>query len=171
MSPGLPAGPPPSRPSSPAEEHADIVQNSYARTTVDSAYTMVIDGQLLNRSWASSRLISLSRIQQHIERETHVPVTHEMLLLAEPQRTKHQKRSWKSYVESVSRCVAGYHHAFGASEHEECRSIQGDICAYAHTLRRGLPSSVDVTQFLVASSRHYKPCVEHGFAQNNRPVA
>ena len=77
------------------------------------------------------------------------PVTLEMLLRAEPQQTKYQKTSWWSNVESVFRCVAWYHHVFGASEHDSCRSIQGDIRAYAHTLRRGLPSGIDVTQFLM----------------------
>ena len=90
----------------------------------------------------------MRRIKEHVERETHVPVTPEMLLHEEPQKSI-RKRLWWSSVESISRCVAGYHHAFGASEHDSCRSIQGDICAYAHTLRRGLPSSVDVTQFLM----------------------
>ena len=41
----------------------------------------------------------------------------------------------------------------GASEHDACRSIRGDICAYAHTLRRGLPNSVDVKQFLMLLHR------------------
>ena len=91
----------------------------------------------------------MCRINEHVERETHVPVALEMLLHEEPQRTKYQKRSGWSNVESISRCVAGYHHAFGASEHDSCRSIQGGICAYAHTLRRGLPSSDDVTQFFM----------------------
>ena len=132
-----------------AAEHAAVLQNSYVRTTIQSAWTIIIDGQFISPTWATSSLISLSRIQQHVERETHVPVTLEMLLHGDPQRWKYQKRSWWSSVESISRCVAGYHHAFGASEHDSCGSIQRDICAYAHTLRRGLPSSVDVTQFLV----------------------
>ena len=129
------------RPGTPRVSSED---NGYVRTTVHSAWTYTFC-----RTWANARLISLSRIQQHIKRETHVPVTLEMLLHAEPQQTKYLKRSWWSNVESVFRCVAGYHYAFGASEHDSCRSIQGDICAYAHTLRRGLPSSVDVTQFLM----------------------
>ena len=131
-----------------AAEHAASLQNSYVRTTIQSAWTIITDGQIISPTWANSTLISLSRIQQHVERETHVPVTLEMLLHGDPHRWKYQKRSWWSNVESVSRCVAGYHHAFGASEHDSCRSIQRDICAYAHTLRRGLPNSVDVTQFL-----------------------
>ena len=70
-------------------------------------------------------------------------------LHAQSEHIKHQRRSWCSNVELVFRCVANYDHAFAASEHDSCRSIQKDFCAYAHTLRRGLPSSVDVTQFLM----------------------
>ena len=136
-----------------AAEHADFLQNSYVRATVDSAWSAIIDGRRISSTWANAELISLSRIQQHIEQETHVPVTLEMLLHAEPPRTKHQKRSWWSNVESISRCVAGYHHAVGASEHDTCRSIQDDICAYAQTLRRGLPSNVDVAEFFALLHR------------------
>ena len=118
--------------------------NGYVGTTVHCAWTYTFC-----RKWANARLISLSRIQEHIKRETHVPVTLEMLLHAEPQQTKYQKRSWWSNVESVFRCVARYHQAVGASEHDKCRSIETDIGEYAHTLRQGLPSSVDVTQFLM----------------------
>ena len=90
-----------------AAEHADFLQNSYVGTTILSAWTMTNVG-----------LISLSRLQQHIERETHVPLTLNMLLHAKPQQTKSQNISWIYNLESVSRCVASYHHAFGASEHD-----------------------------------------------------
>ena len=136
-----------------AAEHADFLQNSYVRATVDSAWSVIINRQFIISAWANANLLSLFRIKQHIERETHQPLTLEALLHAEPPRTNHQKRSWWSNIESKSRCVAGSHHAAGASEHDTCRSIQGDICAYAHTLRRGLPSNVDVTEFLTLLHR------------------
>ena len=130
-----------------AAEHADFLRNSYVRATVHSAWSAIIE------QWANAKLISLSRIQQHIEQETHVPVTLDMLLHAEPPPTKLQKRSWFSNLQSISRCVAGYHQAVGASEHDSCRSIQDDICAYAQTLRRGLPGNVDVAEFLALLHR------------------
>ena len=120
----------------------------HVRTTINTAWTYTFC-----RTWTKAKLISLSRIQRHIMRATHVPVTLEMLLHGQSEHTKHQRRSWWSHVESVFRCVADYDHAFVASEHDSCRCIQNDICAYAHTLRRGLPSSVDVTQFLMLLHR------------------
>ena len=84
-----------------AAEHSDLLQKIYVRATVDSAWSMIIDGQCISSMWANAhmqqemlacdgmltKLISLSRIQQHIEQETHVPVTLEMLLRAGARRT------------------------------------------------------------------------------------
>ena len=136
-----------------AAEHADFLQKAYVQTTVDSAWSVIIEKNFISSTWANARLLSLSRIKQHIKRETQEPVTLEMLLHADPLRTKHQKRSWWSNIESISRCVAGYHNAAGASEYDACRSIQDDICGYAQILRRGLSSNVDVTQFLTLLHR------------------
>ncbi len=136
-----------------AAEHADVLMNSYVTATVDSAWSAIVDRQDISSAWANARLLSLARIKQHIMRETHEPVTLEALLHAEPPRTKHQKRSWWSNVESISRCIAAYRHAISASEHDSCRAIQQDICAYAYILRRGLPSNVDVTEFFALLHR------------------
>jgi uncharacterized protein YchJ len=136
-----------------AAEHADVLEDSYVTATVDSAWSAVMSRQDISSAWANARLLSLARIKQHIMRETHEPVTLEALLHAEPPRTKHQRRSWWSNMESISRCITTYHHAFSASEHDTCRSIQQDICAYAYTLRRGLPSDVDVTEFFALLHR------------------
>ena len=120
-----------------AEEHADVQENSYVTAIVDSAWSEIMDRQhvaqnpYIRTAWANARLLSLARIKQHIMRETHEPVTLEALLHAEPSQTKHQKRSWKCNVDSISRCIAAYHHAISAAEHDLCRSIQQDICAYA----------------------------------------
>ena len=142
-----------------AAEHADVLENSYVTATVDSAWSAIMDRQRVARNahtriaWANSRLLSLAKIKQHIMKETHEPVTLEALLHAEPPRTKHQKRSWSSNVASISCCIAAYHHAISSSEHHSCRAIQQEICAYAYTLRRGLPSNVDVTEFFALLHR------------------
>ena len=136
-----------------AAEHADVQENSYVTAIVDSAWSAIMDRQHVARNayirtaWANARLLSLAKIKQHIMRETHEPVTLEALLLAEPPRTKHQRRSWWSNVESISRCIMAYHHAISASDHDTGCAIQQDIYAYAYVLRRGLPSNVDVTEF------------------------
>ena len=51
-------------------------------------------------------------------------------------------------MQSISGCVAGYHHAFGASEHNACHTIREDVSGYTDTLRRGLSNSADTSQFL-----------------------
>ena len=112
-----------------------------------------MDKHDISSAWANARLLSLARIKQHIVRYTHEPVTLEALRHAEPPQAKHQKRSWWSSMESISRCIAAYHHAVSASEHGSCRSIEQDICAYAYTLRQGLPSDVDVTEFFTLLHR------------------
>ena len=122
--------------------------NDYVVAKVHTAWTYTFC-----RHWENAKPISLPRIQQHVLRETHVPVTLEMLLYADPQQTKYQKRSWWSNVESVLRCVAGYHRASVAAEHFSSRSLQGDIVEHSITLRRGLPNSVDVKQFLMLLHR------------------
>ena len=126
-----------------AAEHAAFLENSYVTAIIDSAWS----------AWSWSRLLSLARIKELIMKETHEPVTLEALLHAEPPRTRQQKRSWWSNIESISRCVAAYHHAISASEHDSCRLVQRNICAYAFTLRRGLPSNVDVTEFFTLLHR------------------
>ena len=117
--------------------------NDYIKSMAHSAWTYTFC-----HNWANTKMVSLSRIQQHIQRETHVPVTLDMLLQADLHVTKYQKRPWWSDVESTLRCVTRYHHAFCASEYESCALIQRYIRAYSLTLRRGLHSNVDVTEFL-----------------------
>ena len=104
-----------------AAEHADVQMNSYVTAT-----------RHIRTAWANARLLSLAKFKQHIMRETHEPVTLEA--------------SWWSNMESISQCIATYHHAIGASEHDSCRAIQHDICAYAYALRRCL-SNVNMTEF------------------------
>ena len=120
---------------------------AYVRATVDLAWSAIIDEQFISSAWANSELISLSEIQNHIAMVTHEPVTLEMLINSERRQKKQSRRSWRSNVESISRCVAAYHHAVGASEHDKMESIRADICDYAFTLRRSLPSHVVVTEF------------------------
>ena len=132
------------------EEQPDVchaASRAYVRATVDSAWTTIIDGPPVNSCQPNSEIISLSGIQSHVAMVTYAPVTMDMLLNAEPQQTKQMRRSWWSNIDSISRCVAMYHHAVGASEHDKIESIRRDICGYAYTLRRGLPSHVDVTEF------------------------
>ena len=122
--------------------------NDYVFAKVHTAWTYTF-----SRHWENADVISLPKIQQHLLRETHVPVSLEMLLYADPQQTKYRRRSWWSIVESVLRCVGSYQRAIGAAEHLSCRSIQRDLLEYSITLRRGLPNSVDVKQFLALLHR------------------
>ena len=71
----------------------------------------------------------------------HVPMSLEMLV-GRRSGEKAEK------AQSISRCVAAYHHAFCVSEHHTCHAIREDISGYADTLRRGLPDTNDTSQFL-----------------------
>ena len=64
-----------------------------------------------------------------------------------------RNRRGQGDIESISRCVAAYHHAISASEHDSCRLVRRDIFAYTFTLRRGLASNVDVTEFFMLLHR------------------
>ena len=118
-----------------AAEHAAFLENSYATAIIDSAWSNVMRRQ-------DARLLSLDRIKELIMKDTYEPVTLKALLYAEPPRTRLQ-----GDVESIFRCVAAYRRAIIASEHDLCRLVQRRIYAYAFTLRRSLPTNVDVTEF------------------------
>ena len=118
-----------------AAEHPAFLENGYATAIIDSAWSNVMRRQ-------DARLLSLARIKELIMKDTHEPVTLEALLHAEPPRTRLQ-----GDIESISRCVAAYRRAIIASEHDLCRLVQRRICAYTFTLRRSLPTNVDVTEF------------------------
>ena len=121
-----------------AAEQTDHRSNAYVRETIESAWT---------RASANARFVSRSSLQEKLEQEMHVPITLDFLFHHDPPQ-RMQKKSWPGALETVSRCVAAYHHAFGASEHDACLSIQNDICGWANRLRRDLPGNVDTTQFL-----------------------
>ena len=121
-----------------AAEQTDHRSNAYVRETIESAWT---------RASANARFVSRSSLQEKLEQEMLVPITLEILFHHDPPR-RMQNKSWPGALETVSRCGAAYHHAFGASEHDACLSIQNDICGWANRLRRDLPGNVDTTQFL-----------------------
>ena len=112
-----------------------VLENRYAAAIIDAAWSNVMRRQ-------DARLLSLDRIKELIMKDTHEPVTLETLLHAEPPRTRLQ-----GDIESIFRCVAAYRRAIIASEHDLCRLVQRRICAYTFTLRRSLPTNVDVTEF------------------------
>ena len=112
-----------------------VLENRYAAAIIDAAWSNVMRRQ-------DARLLSLDRIKELIMKDTFGPVTLKALLYAEPPRTRLQ-----GDVESIFRCVAAYRRAIIASEHDLCRLVQRRIYAYTFTLRRSLPTNVDVTEF------------------------
>ena len=141
-----------------AREHKDNRFTAYVHATIESACTIVFDGQSVCRTWANTRLISQSSFRHSVEQKMHVPITLEMLLhpklpAACPAErstgnSKRQMRSWISSLESVFGCVASYHHAFAASEHDACRAIRSKHGRYADTLEHGLPSNLHPKRLL-----------------------
>ena len=68
---------------------------------------------------------------------TFVPITRCALAKqsARPPRKKQRTGGiWPTSMESISRCVAAYHRAVTATEHDECERIVDNICSYAQTL-------------------------------------
>ena len=76
-------------------------------------------------------------LKQDVIDVTFVPMTRCDLVRrsAIPPAKKQRKGSvWSTSIESISRCVAAYHHAVIATEHDACEEIVNNISAFAHTI-------------------------------------
>ena len=76
-------------------------------------------------------------LKQDVIDVTFVPITRCDLVRrsAIPPAKKHRKGSvWSTSIESISRCVAAYHRAVIATEHDACEEIVNNISALAHTI-------------------------------------
>ena len=70
---------------------------------------------------------------------TLVPLTHAELSTASargPGLKPATGGKWPTCMETISRCVAAYHHAVNAGEHNQSLEIGANIGQYAHTLRQ-----------------------------------
>ena len=76
-------------------------------------------------------------LKQYVIDVTFVPMTRCDLVRrsAIPSTKKQRKGSvWSTSIESISRCVAAYHHALIATEHDACEEIVNNISTFAHMI-------------------------------------
>ena len=76
-------------------------------------------------------------LKQDVIDLTFVPITRCDLVRrsAIPPTKKQRKGSvWSTSIESIARCVAAYHHAVIATEHDACEDIVNNISAFSHTI-------------------------------------
>ena len=76
-------------------------------------------------------------LKQDVIDATFVPMTRCDLVRrsAIPPAKKQRKGSvWSTSIESISRCVAAYHHAVTATEHDACEEIVYNISTCAHMI-------------------------------------
>ena len=92
----------------------------------------------------------VQRMKDEVETMLHNPLTLEDLLNGRPADgdAKRRKVTWSSAVESVSRCVAAYHHASVATEQEQCAEIVQRIHDYADLLKHKLQAATNADRLL-----------------------
>ena len=134
--------------SSAATEHTEALQSistMFAFTEHNTHYThlaAVILDAAMERTASLTFLAArteawFNSLKQDVIDVTFVPMTRCDLVRrsAIPPAKKQRKGSvWSTSIESISRCVAAYHHAVIATEHDACEEIVNNISAFAHTI-------------------------------------
>ena len=94
--------------------------------------------QALDEGYSDARTEAwLNNLKRDVIDVTFVPLTRCALARRSARPPGKKPRTggiWPTSIESISRCVAAYHRAANAAEHDECDGIVDNIGAYAHTL-------------------------------------
>jgi len=134
--------------SSAATEHTEALQSistMFASTEHNTHYThlaAVILDAAMERTASLTFLAArteawFNSLKQDVIDVTFVPMTRCDLVRrsAIPPAKKQRKGSvWSTSIESISRCVAAYHHAVIATEHDACEEIVNNISTLAHVI-------------------------------------
>ena len=134
--------------SSAATEHTEALQSistMFASTEHNTHYThlaAVILDAAMERTASLTFLAArteawFNSLKQDVIDVTFVPMTRCDLVRrsAIPPAKKQRKGSvWSTSIESISRCVAAYHRAVIATEHDKCEEIVNNISAFAHAI-------------------------------------
>ena len=134
--------------SSAATEHTEALQSistMFASTEHNTHYThlaAVILDAAMERTASLTFLAArteawFNSLKQDVIDVTFVPMTRCDLVRrsAIPPAKKQRKGSvWSTSIESISRCVAAYHHAVIATEHDACEEIVNNINTFAHMI-------------------------------------
>ena len=134
--------------SSAATEHTEALQwvsTIFAATEHTTHYThlaaVILDAAMdrtASLTYSAARTEAwFNSLKQDVIDVTFVPITRCDLVRrsAIPPAKKQRKGSvWSTSIESISRCVAAYHKAVIATEHDACEEIVNNISAFAHTI-------------------------------------
>ena len=131
--------------SSAATEHTEALQwisTMFPSTEHNTHYThlaAVILDAAMERTGSTARTEAwFNSLKQYVIDVTFVPMTRCDLVRrsAIPPAKKQRKGSvvWSTSIESISRCVAAYHHAVIATEHDACEEIVNNISTFAHMI-------------------------------------
>ena len=130
--------------SSAATERTEALQSistMFASTEHNTHYThlaAVILDAAMERTGSTARTEAwFNSLKQDVIDVTFVPMTRCDLVRrsAIPPAKKQRKGSvWSTSIESISRCVAAYHHAVIATEHDACEEIVNNINTFAHMI-------------------------------------
>ena len=130
--------------SSAATEHTEALQwisTMFPSTEHNTHYThlaAVILDAAMERTGSTARTeLWFNTLKQYVIDVTFVPMTRCDLVRrsAIPPAKKQRKGSvWSTSIESISRCVAAYHHAVIATEHDACEEIVNNISTFAHMI-------------------------------------
>ena len=130
--------------SSAATERTEALQSistMFASTEHNTHYThlaAVILDAAMERTGSTVRTeLWFNTLKQYVIDVTFVPMTRCDLVRrsAIPPTKKQRKGSvWSTSIESISRCVAAYHHAVIATEHDACEEIVNNISTFAHMI-------------------------------------
>ena len=134
--------------SSAATEHTEALQwisTMVAATEHNTHYThlaaVILDAAMERTeslTFSAARTETwFNSLKQDVIDVTFVPITRCDLVRrsAIPPAKKQRKGSvWSTSIESISRCVAAYHHAVIATEHDACEEIVNNISTFAHMI-------------------------------------
>ena len=134
--------------SSAATEHTEALQwisTMFAATEHDTHYThlaaVILDAAMERTASLTFSAVRteawFNSLKQDVIDVTFVPMTRCDLVRrsAIPPAKKQRKGSvWSTSIESISRCVAAYHRAVIATEHDACEEIVNNISTFAHMI-------------------------------------
>ena len=127
-----------------ATEHTEALQwisTMFPSTEDNTHYThlaaVILDAAMERTGLTARTEAWFNSLKQDVIDATFVPMTRCDLVRrsAIPPAKKQRKGSvWSTSIESISRCVAAYHHAVIATEHDACEEIVNNINTLAHMI-------------------------------------
>ena len=144
--------------SSAATEHTEALQwisTMFPSTEHNTHYThlaaVILDAAMERTASTARTELWFNTLKQYVIDVTFVPMTRCDLVRrsAIPPAKKQRKGSvWSTSIESISRCVAAYHQAVIATEHDACEEIVNNISTFAHMICKKTDASDQLLKLL-----------------------